>query len=109
VDDPSRVDARKEHTHITLAPMTEALLAFAAPRLGDRVLDIGCGCGATTLEFARAVGPAARVAVLDISEQMLAEGKARAEAVGISNVDCSRPTHRGGCAVRISAFGLMPL
>ena len=34
--------ARQEHTDITLAPMTEALLAFAAPRLGERVLDIGC-------------------------------------------------------------------
>jgi hypothetical protein len=27
--------ARQEHTDITLAPMTEALLAFAAPRPGD--------------------------------------------------------------------------
>jgi ubiquinone/menaquinone biosynthesis C-methylase UbiE len=29
------------------------------------VLDIGCGCGATTLELVRAVGPAGRVAALD--------------------------------------------
>jgi 2-polyprenyl-3-methyl-5-hydroxy-6-metoxy-1,4-benzoquinol methylase len=49
--------ARQEHTDITLAPVTEALLASAAPHTGERVLDIGCGCGATTLEFARAVGP----------------------------------------------------
>jgi SAM-dependent methyltransferase len=78
--------ARQEHTDITLAPVTEALLAFAAPRPGERVLDIGCGCGATTLEFARAVGPAGRVVARDISGPMLAEGKARAKVAGITNV-----------------------
>jgi SAM-dependent methyltransferase len=79
--------ARQAHTDITLAPVTDALLAFAAPRAGERVLDVGCGCGASTLEFARAVGPAGRVAALDISGPMLAEGQARAEAAGIANVD----------------------
>jgi len=78
--------ARQEHTDITLAPVTEALLAFAAPHTGERVLDIGCGCGATTLEFARAVGPAGRAAALDISRPMLAEGQARAKTAGITNV-----------------------
>jgi ubiquinone/menaquinone biosynthesis C-methylase UbiE len=71
---------------ITLAPVTEALLAFATPHTGERVLDIGCGCGATTLAFARAVGPAGRVAALDISGPMLAEGQARAKAAGIANI-----------------------
>ena len=78
--------ARQEHTDITLAPVTEALLAFARPQTGERVLDIGCGCGATTLEFARAVGPTGRVAALDISGPMLAEGQARANAAGIANI-----------------------
>ena len=45
---------RQEHTDITLARVTDALLVFAAPRAGERVVDIGCGCGAPTLEFARA-------------------------------------------------------
>ena len=78
--------ARQEHTDITLAHVTEALLAFARPQAGERVLDIGCGCGATTLEFARAVGTSGRVAALDISGPMLAEGQARANAAGIANI-----------------------
>lgn len=48
--------ARQEHTDINLAPVSEALLALAAPRTGERVLDVGCGCDATTLELARGVG-----------------------------------------------------
>src|SRR5208282_4002478 len=79
--------ARQEHTDITLTPVTDALLAFAAPRAGERVVDIGCGCGAPTLEFARAVGSSGRVVGLDISEPMLAEGERRASAAGIANVD----------------------
>jgi SAM-dependent methyltransferase len=81
---------RQQHTDVTLAPVTDALLAFAAPRAGERVADIGCGCGAPTLEFARAVGPAGRVAGLDISGPMLAEGERRARAAGIGNIDWLR-------------------
>jgi SAM-dependent methyltransferase len=51
------------------------------------VVDIGCGCSAPTLEFARAVGPSGRVAGFDISGPMLAEGERRASAAGIANAD----------------------
>jgi SAM-dependent methyltransferase len=78
--------ARQAHTDISLEPVSEALLDFAAPRVGERVLDVGCGCGAFTLALARAVGPSGRVVALDISGPMLAEGRARAEAAGIANV-----------------------
>ncbi|MDH3241050.1 MAG: class I SAM-dependent methyltransferase [Alphaproteobacteria bacterium] len=78
--------ARQDHTDITLAPVSDALIALAAPQAGERVLDVGCGCGASTLDLARAVGPSGHVTALDISAPMLAEGKARAEAAGIGNV-----------------------
>ena len=56
----------------TLAPVTGPLLAFAAPRAGSTVIDVGCGCGATTIEIARAVGPSGRVVGIDVSGPMLA-------------------------------------
>jgi SAM-dependent methyltransferase len=103
--------ARQAHTDITLARVMEALLAFAAPRTGDRVLDVGCGCGASTLEFARAIGPAGRVAALDISGPMLAEGKSRAEAAGIANIDWQQADPAtaalDGYDLLASAFGVM--
>jgi SAM-dependent methyltransferase len=103
--------ARQAHTDITLAPMTEALIAFAAPRSGERVLDVGCGCGATTLDIARAVGPSGRVAALDISGPMLAEGHRRAKAAGIANIDWlevdAATAALDGYDLLTSAFGVM--
>jgi SAM-dependent methyltransferase len=103
--------ARQKHTDVTLAQVTDALLVFADPRVGERVMDIGCGCGAPTLEFARAVGPSGRVAGLDISGPMLAEGQRRAVAAGIANVDwrqCDPATAAlDEYDLLISAFGVM--
>jgi SAM-dependent methyltransferase len=103
--------ARQAHTDITLTPVTEALLTFAAPRSGERVLDVGCGCGGPTLEFARAVGPSGRVAALDISGPMLAEGEARARAAGIANVEWRQADLAAaaldGFDLLTSAFGAM--
>ena len=103
--------ARQEHTDITLTPVTDALLVFAAPRAGERVVDIGCGCGAPTLEFARAVGPSGRVAGFDISGPMLAEGERRASAAGITNVDWRQADPATAALdeydLLVSAFGVM--
>jgi SAM-dependent methyltransferase len=96
--------ARQAHTDATLTPVTEALVAFAAPRVGERVLDIGCGCGAPTLEFARAVGPTGRVAGFDISAPMLREAAARAKAAGITNVDWR---HEDPATAKLDRFDLL--
>jgi SAM-dependent methyltransferase len=103
--------ARQQHTDITLAPATNALLAFAAPHAGERVVDIGCGCGAPTLEFARATGPSGRVVGVDISGPMLAEGERRARAAGIANVKWRKADPATAALdeydLLISAFGVM--
>lgn len=102
---------RQAHTDITLQPVTDALLAFAAPQAGERVLDVGCGCGAVTLDIARAVGESGSVVGVDISGPMLAEGQRRAEAAGIGNVSWHQAdaatADLGKFDLVVSAFGTM--
>jgi len=103
--------SRQEHTDITLRPVMAALLDFAAPRTAERVLDVGCGCGTATLDFARAVGPTGHVLGLDISGPMLAEGQARAKAAGIANIGWRQADAATAALdefdLLVSAFGLM--
>jgi SAM-dependent methyltransferase len=95
----------------TLAPVTGPLLAFAQPRAGSTVIDVGCGCGATTIELARAVGPSGRVVGLDLSEPMLAVATERLGT--FANVTCllgdaAELPLRDLCAeLIVSRFGVM--
>jgi SAM-dependent methyltransferase len=95
----------------TLAPVMEPLLAFAAPRSGTTVIDVGCGCGATTVELADAVGPSGRVLGVDISEPMLA--LARERLVDFANTTCllgdaaTLPLHDLRAELIFSRFGVM--
>ena len=61
-------------------------LAVLAARPGERILDVGCGCGDTALAIARQVGGAGRVLGIDISAPMLARARDRAAKAGIANV-----------------------
>lgn len=54
-----------------LAPVLEALIARAGLQEGERVLDIGCGCGAATIAAAAKVGSGGSVLGLDLSAAML--------------------------------------
>jgi SAM-dependent methyltransferase len=61
----------------------EAHLTDAAAS-ARRVLDVGCGTGATTLAVARRLGAAARCTGVDISEPMIALAQERAAREGMS-------------------------
>lgn len=78
----SKAQDRIDH-HLGL--MTEALMAFAAPHPGERVLDIGCGGGTTALMIRERVGPEGTVTGIDISAPNLAVARARAHA-GMADV-----------------------
>jgi SAM-dependent methyltransferase len=86
------------------------LFRGAALTSGERVLDVGCGCGGTTLLAARA---AHRVVGLDLSGPMLAVARDLAEAAGAANTAFVRgdaqdsPLLPASCDVLISSFGVM--
>ncbi len=60
-----------------LAPAGALGLAALAPRPGERILDLGCGGGATTARIVEAVGPEGAVTGIDISPDLLAVARAR--------------------------------
>jgi len=80
---------------------------------GERVIDVGCGCGATTLAIAGRVGPRGRVFGVDVSAVMLARARERARSAGLANVefaDGDAQTHAfdaGAWDCVFSRFGVM--
>jgi len=66
-----------------IEPFGAALLRAADARAGERVLDVGCGCGATSRALAARVGTSGHVTGIDISGPMLAEARRRRDAAGI--------------------------
>jgi SAM-dependent methyltransferase len=69
---------RQEEQDLVLRPISDRLIAAADPKPGLKVIDIGCGCGDTTIDFAARVMPGGEVLGLDISEPMLARARERA-------------------------------
>ncbi|MEY4761325.1 MAG: hypothetical protein RLZZ200_1181 [Pseudomonadota bacterium] len=69
-----------------ISPVGGALLDRAEFAAGERVIDIGCGGGATTRDIACGVGPAGEVLGLDISPALIAEARRRAVADGLEAV-----------------------
>jgi SAM-dependent methyltransferase len=53
-------------------------------KVGEHVIDIGCGCGETTLALATEVGAAGSVLGVDISQPMLAVARKRIDAEGLT-------------------------
>ena len=95
-----------------IAPLGEAGIAAAKPLRGENVLDVGCGCGQTSLQLAERVGEAGRVLGLDISAVMLERARERASQAGLSqlefrNADAQTESFAGDFDLLFSRFGVM--
>jgi len=96
-----------------LGPLGRRTMDRAEVAAGDRVLDVGCGCGDTTLELARRVGPEGLVVGVDVSAGMVAHGAEMAREACLANVrfeNADAQTHRVPRAefdLVYSRFGIM--
>jgi SAM-dependent methyltransferase len=74
---------RQEAQDRLLAPVTELLFEAAEIRPGQGVIDVGCGCGDTTLEAAEKAGAKGFALGVDISQLMLSRARGRAAESGL--------------------------
>lgn len=71
-------------------PVSLRMAAVTGVHAGQRVLDVGCGPGDPTLQVAVLVGPHGSVVGLDLAEDLLEIGRARAAALGLGHVEFRR-------------------
>lgn len=96
-----------------ISPIGEHLIKVALQSKPDRIVDIGCGGGATTLELAKLVGEDGSIIGVDISSALIEECRRRAQKAGISNIEfvcgdaaaTNLPT--GWAQLVLSRFGVM--
>jgi SAM-dependent methyltransferase len=94
-----------------VAPLGRRAMAALEPVRGERILDIGCGAGQTSLELAHAVGGGGSVLGVDLSEPLL--DIARRRAAGVEGLDVSQgdaqtfPFEPAAFDAAFSRFGVM--
>jgi SAM-dependent methyltransferase len=66
-------------------PVTEALVEYARPVPGSRVLDLASGTGEPGITLATRVGPEGSVTALDLSQDLLEIAEKRARSRGLKN------------------------
>lgn len=67
------------------APHVEAGIEALGLKVGELVLELGCGTGKAAVQLAEAVQPGGRYVGLDISDGMLAKARARLESAGLAS------------------------
>jgi SAM-dependent methyltransferase len=96
-----------------IRPLGLAAMDRAAVRPGERALDVGCGCGDTTIELAERVGADGRVLGVDVSAPMLEVAAKRIAAIGLKHASVERGDatvhrlERGAFDLLFSRFGVM--
>jgi len=96
-----------------IEPLGLEAMRRLGPRLEERIVDIGCGCGQTTVALAELVGPTGAVLGLDISRPMLGVARTRTVRDGACRPDFVEVDAQSGNLGRaafdaaFSRFGVM--
>lgn len=91
-----------------LSGALDLLMEACAARPGERVLDVGCGAGASTRALASAVAPGGAVLGMDISAPLLERARARVEGASFERADAQvHPFEAGAFDLVASRFGVM--
>ncbi len=77
--------ASESHTEMVSASFGRAAMDRLDLRAGQRVLDIGCGSGSTTLALAGLVAPGGEAVGIDIAPAMVTAATDHAKAAGVAN------------------------
>ena len=105
--------ARQDRFDASIRPHHLELMARAAIKPGERILDVGCGNGVTSRDAARACAPGGEVLAVDLSGPMLARAVQTAKDEGLGNIrfeQADAQIHRfepGAFDVVMSRFGVM--
>jgi ubiquinone/menaquinone biosynthesis C-methylase UbiE len=102
---------RQASQDVLLAPVSQILIDRIAPKTGDRIVDIGCGCGATSIALAERVAPRGFVLGVDISAPMLERARQLApKALPLNFVQADAtvyPFEATNFDLLVSRFGVM--
>ena len=77
---------KQKEMDIMLNPLGQRAIEKLTLSSSEIILDIGCGCGATTLEIAKDI-PKGKITGVDISEPMLDRAREDALKMSLSNAD----------------------